>query len=100
MQEMKMPELQLGEKAEEIIFDNSEITTARITMRAYADPEGVARQREEGEWISIIRGEVSLRVGEKDVHLKGAQKTFVPSMTAVRIVESTDPCVLLSVLHK
>ena len=66
----------------------------------YADPEGVARQREEGEWISIIRGEVSLRVGEKDVHLKGAQKTFVPSMTAVRIVESTDPCVLLSVLHK
>ena len=100
MQEMKMPELQLGEKVEEIIFDNSEIRTARITMRAYVDQGGEFTCREEGEWISVIRGEVSLKVGEKDVHLRGAQKAFVPSMTPVKIVDSTDPCVLLSVLHK
>ena len=100
MEEMKMPELALGEIAEEVIFDNAEIKTVRIAMRAFCDEDGAVRKQEEGEWISVIKGEVTLTVGDKRVELKTAQKTFIPSLTPYRFESSSDPCALLAVFHK
>ena len=100
MEEMKMPELGIGERVEEVIFDNSELKTVRISYRGYADEVGVMRAQEEGEWINVIKGEIALTVGEKAVTLKTAQKTFIPSCTPYRVNATSDPCMVLAVFHK
>ena len=100
MEEMKMPELNEGEKIEEVIFDNAEIKTVRVSMRAYRDQDGVTHSQEEGEWISVIKGEVTFEVADKTVCIKTAQKTFIPSGAPYRVNASSDPCVLLVVYHK
>ena len=100
MEELKVPEIGVGEMAEEIIFDNVELKTVRYTFRGFSDGEGATRAQEEGEWLSVLKGEITLVVGEKTVTLKNAQKTFIPSMTPYKIVNTSDPCMVLAVFHK
>lgn len=100
MEELKMPELSLGERVEEIIFDNAELKTVRISYRAFSDEVGTTRAQEEGEWLSVIKGEIALTVGKNAVTLKSAQKTFIPSGTPYRVESTSDPCMVLAVFHK
>lgn len=100
MNEMKTPEIKLGEIIEETVFDNSEIRTERITLSAFADEEGYFRSQEEGEWLSAIKGRAVLTVGDKRVELVSPKKVFIPSKTPYRYEESDELTMLLAVFHK
>lgn len=100
MEELKIPDLQLGQRVEEVVFDNAELRTVRISYRAYSDAPDITRGQVEGEWLSVLKGEITLTIGQKSVTLKNAQKTFIPSETPYRVESTSDPCMVLAVFHK